>query len=104
MRVAHPLFKEQMDSPDIANKYRANGTYEEFAKTGGVSDADKVNLRSRGNAVIPSYYAQMIADADRLNTAQGGFNPGALAMRARLGRDQAAGAQKAATDTELGIV
>lgn len=103
MRVAQPLYQDQMGNNQIADNFRANGTYSEFNKTGGVSDADKANLRSRGTSVIPAFYSRLNDENTRQATVQGGYNPGGMAMKARLARDQAAGAQDAARDTELGI-
>jgi hypothetical protein len=103
MRVSHPMFQDQMNNQDIAKNYRADGTYAEFNKTGGVSDADKTNLRSRGTSVIPSFYSRMNDEGDRMASVQGGYNPGGMAMKARLARQQAGASQDAARDTELGI-
>lgn len=103
MRVAHPMFQDQMNNTAIGDKYRANGTYEEFARTGGISDADKTNMRGRIASQVPSYYAAMNATGDRLNGAQGGYNIGAQAQRARSARDQSAASAAAVRDGELGI-
>jgi hypothetical protein len=89
--------------PDTVNRMRGGGVFDEFARTGGVSDADKANLRARGNSVIPSFYGSMRDEGARLSSVQGGYGPGRMAMMSRLARQQAAGAQDAARDTELGI-
>jgi len=103
MRGAHPVFQDIANNQDIQNRFRAGGTYEEFNKTGGVSAAEAANLRSRGTSVIPAYYARMKAEADRAGSLQGGYGPGAGALKSRLARDSASASQSAALDTELGI-
>src|SRR5687767_14597976 len=63
------------ESPEMAARLRGGGVYDEFAKTGGVSDAEKENMRARGNSVIPSFYATLKEELDRGNVSSGGFNP-----------------------------
>lgn len=91
------------DDQAIANRYRGGGVFDEFARTGGYSDADISNIRSRATSVIPSYYDIARRDADRQGAVQGGYGPGRAALFSRLARDQARAAQGAALDAELGI-
>jgi hypothetical protein len=82
---------------------RGGGNYEEFAKTGGYSDADKANIRSRSNSTIPSVYAGINANADRYAQVQGGAGPGRSVMAGRLGRQAAESMAGNVRDTEIGI-
>jgi hypothetical protein len=91
------------DDQDIANRFRGNGVFDEFAKTGGYSDRDISNIRSRANSVIPAYYDVARNEASRMGSVQGGYGPGQGALFARMGRDQARGAASTALDAELGI-
>lgn len=95
--------RETADSADVANRFRGNGVFDEFSKTGGLSDQDRSNIRARGNSVIPSMYGSMRDEATRANAAQGGYGAGQSAMFSRMGRQQASAAQDAALNTELGI-
>lgn len=88
---------------NIANRFRGNGVFDEFAKTGGYSDRDISNIRSRANSVIPAYYDVARNEASRMGSVQGGYGPGQGALFARMGRDQARGAASTALDTEVGI-
>jgi hypothetical protein len=103
MRVAHPIFQDIANNQDIANRMRAGGTYEEFARTGGISDQDRANIRSRATSVIPAYYSRMKAEADRAGALQGGYGPGNLALKSRMARDAVAQSAASARDAELGI-
>jgi hypothetical protein len=89
--------------PEIANRFRGNGVFDEFAKTGGYSDRDISNIRTRANSVIPAYYDVARNEASRMGNVQGGYGPGQAALFARMGRDQARGAAGTALDTEVGI-
>lgn len=88
---------------DVANRFRGGGVFDEFARTGGYSDQDISNIRSRATSVIPAYYDVARNEAGRMANVQGGYGPGRAALFARMGRDQARGAQSAALDAELGI-
>jgi hypothetical protein len=89
--------------PEIAARFRGNGVFDEFAKTGGYSDQDIANIRSRANSVIPAYYDVAKQAAGRTAAVQGGYGPGQSALMARMSRDQAKGAAGAALDAEVGI-
>jgi hypothetical protein len=82
---------------------RGGGYYEEFAKTGGYSDRDLANIRSRANSGVPAAFSRMKAEGDRFANIQGGAGPGRSIMMGRLGRQQAAGAADASLNAEIGI-
>lgn len=103
MRGAHPVFQDQMNNTGIASNFRAGGTYDEFNRTGGVSEADKTNMRARSNSVIPAYYGAMRDEANRIGAVQGGSGAARVATMMRMGRDQASASASQARDTELGI-
>ena len=84
-------------------RIRGSGVFDEFAKTGGYSDQDLANIRSRANSVIPSYYQSAKDDASRMATVQGGYGPGQAALFARMGRDQSKNAAASSLATETGI-
>jgi hypothetical protein len=90
--------------PETVARIRGNGVFDEFAKTGGISDADRGNIRSRANSVIPSVYSSMQQGAKRQGMVQGGYGPGQSALMARMGRGQAGAMADTARDTELGIM
>lgn len=85
------------------NRMRGGGVFDEFAKTGGYSDGDISNIRSRANSVIPAYYDVAKTEAGRQASVQGGYGPGQSALMARMSRDQSRGAASTALDAELGI-
>jgi hypothetical protein len=85
-------------------RMRGNGVFDEFAKTGGLSDADRGNIRSRATSTIPAFYRQMQEEANRGAAVQGGYGPGRSALAGRSAREQAAAGADAARDAELGIM
>lgn len=86
------------------SRIRGKGVYDEFQKTGGLSDADRANIRSRATSVIPAMYQQMGDEANRMSSVQGGYGPGRAALQSRLARDRASGLSDATRDAELGIM
>lgn len=95
--------RDTANSADVANRFRGGGVFDEFARTGGYSDADISNIRSRANSVIPAYYDIAKQDAARGARIQGGYGPGQSALFSRMAREQAQGAASTARDTEVGI-
>lgn len=97
-------FNDQMNNQDIANNYRANGTYADFAKTGGMSDKDISNVRGRISSQVPAYYDAMKQQSAQANAAAGGYNPGAAAaMAARNARGQAGASADAVRSGEIDL-
>jgi len=82
---------------------RALPGYEEFAKTGGISDADRSNIRSRGAETGSAIFGNLRNEMARRGAVTGGYNPGGSASMARLAREQGIAAGKSARDTELDI-
>lgn len=95
------------DIPDISDadkaRMRGGGVYDEFAKTGGLSDADRANMRSRATSIIPGVYQRASDEADRTRAIQGGYGPGAAALKSQMLRSSNASASDAALNAELGI-
>ncbi len=85
-------------------RMRGGGIFEEFGKTGGLSDSDRGNIRSRATSTIPAYYKQMQDESNRAAAVQGGYGPGRAALAGRLSREQAKSGADAARDAELGIM
>jgi len=100
-------FKNAADTglvtPENTARMRGGGVFDEFAKTGGLSDADVTNLRARGTSTIPSYYDAVRNQFQNQNRIQGGTNPSYGSSMGRIARDQSRGASEAALGTELGI-
>jgi len=84
-------------------RMRGGGVYDEFAKTGGLSDMDRSRMRARGNSGIPAFYQAARDEAQRGAAVQGGYGPGQSALLGRMAREQSGAAATAARDTELGI-
>lgn len=107
MRTSYDTYNRFANTGNVTEadkaRMRGNGVFDEFAQTGGYSAGDVQNIRARGNSVIPAMYKNISSAGDRGAIAQGGYGPGADVMRARLGRDQASGMASAARDTEIGI-
>lgn len=96
----------KVDSGAFDSKYNPNFTrdyFEEFANTGGYSPGDKANIRSRATSVIPSIYDNLNREVDRAGLVNGRMGPGSMALKAKLARQSAGDASRAALDAEVGI-
>lgn len=84
------------------NRSRGGGVFDEFAKTGGISDAYKEDYRKRAGAVIPQMFGQVNNNLTRqaAATGSGGNLSGSMARNLR---QQAFAAQDASTNAELGL-
>jgi hypothetical protein len=84
-------------------RWRGTG-YDEFARTGGWSDADRADYRDRATSGIPAMYRQQMDEATRLRNIQGGS--GAGGFLAAAGQANRRGAQDMATarrDAEIDL-
>lgn len=99
-------FKNAADTglvtPENMQRMRGGGVFDEFAKTGGLSDADVSNLRARGTSAIPAYYGAIRDKFNQQNLISGAA-PSYSSSLSRIARDQSRGASDAALNTELGI-
>jgi hypothetical protein len=94
-----------------ANTYRnyAQGNTEtgqffrNLMNTGGYSEDELGDIRSAGNRIIPSFFANLRNEMRTSQNATGGYSPGYSASAASMARDAAHQSQEAALDTELGI-
>lgn len=78
--------------------------YNEFAKTGGYSDADISNIRSRSNSTIPSFYEALRNRMSQKANAAGGNLAGIFSAASdRMARQQAQGASAQAEQTEMDL-
>lgn len=84
-----------------ANRIRGGGVYDEFSKTGGYSEGDKANIRSRVASMTPAFFAGLKRNLEQTNKVQGGFNPGYTSQMSKLSRDAGQGAQEAVRDAEI---
>lgn len=102
----NPMYSKQdfEVSPENTARIRGNGVFDEFAKTGGLSEADKGLFRAQGTATLGSFYDNFRNEMAASRARSGGVDPGYDAQTAKLARDQAQGAQTAATNTEANIL
>lgn len=89
--------------PEISRRMRGAGVFDEFARSGGYSESDKANIRTRATSGIPAMFGRMRDEAGRIANVQGGYGPGQVALMSRMGRDQARGISDASLNAELGI-
>lgn len=83
-------------SEEAVGRIRGGGVYDDFAKTGGFSNDDISNIRTRATSPLASYYGGMRTDIERLNRINGS-SAGNTALLARMGKDRA----RAIGDTSL---
>ena len=90
-------------SDESRDRIRGNGLFDEYAKTGGYSGADIANTRARGIAPISAFYGNLKNEMQRRNNATGGYGVGFDTASARSARDAAISGATAARDTELDL-
>lgn len=101
-----PMFmdaaKGGLVSDENRRRIRGNGVFDEFQRTGGFSEGDLSNIRSRSNRTIPAFYEAL---KNRFKTQAGitGAGPSYTSSLSRISRDQSRAAADTALDTELGI-
>jgi hypothetical protein len=77
--------------------------FEEFEKTGGYTDADKANIRDRGNRAIASTYGSLSDNMNRQRITSGNIGPGLSATNFKLARQAAQDIGSNTRDTESSI-
>lgn len=104
--VNEAFYKKMMDRGGLddtaINNFRANGLFNEFQKTGGWSDADKANYRSRASSVLPGMYEGISNEMARRANAQG-YGSGFTGAAAALARQQGQAMAEANINAELGL-
>ena len=86
-----------------ANRYRANGTYDEFNQTGGYTESDKAKIRQTSLAPIAGYASQTQDELNRRQAVQGGYGPGFDSAARALRRDAAKGMYEAGMASEMNV-
>jgi hypothetical protein len=89
---------------ESANRFRGLGVYDEYAKTGGYSDADKANIRARALSPISSYATGTRDELARRAAISGGYTPGFDAASRALRRDTARNIADTSLNAETGIM
>ncbi len=84
-------------------RIRGGGVFDEYAKTGGYSEGDKENIRSRATRSVPGFY-DSIRQKMKQQAAISGEGPAYSSSMSRLSRDASRGASEATQDAELGIM
>jgi hypothetical protein len=79
------------------------GAAQNMAETGGLSEADKGNLRARAISPIRSVYSQGVQNLDRQRALQGGYSPGYGTLLGRFNREQGQLTSDATTNAEAAI-
>lgn len=77
--------------------------YEEFSNTGGYSPQDIANMRARGVSPIRAAYANAQREVARQRSLQGGYSPNAIALQARMAREQGQLGADTLTNVEAGL-
>lgn len=77
--------------------------FQGFADTGGFSEGDKANIRSRAVSPIRSIYSSARQGLDRQRALQGGYSPGYATALGRFSREQGQLSSDAATNAEAAI-
>ena len=89
-------------SDEGVNRWRGNGVFDEFSKTGGWTDQMRQDAAAKGNAPNVGIYNSLRAELGNRGNRQG-FDAGGSARDLQSVRDQARLASENSRDTELGI-
>lgn len=79
------------------------GAAADMARTGGLSEADKANLRARAISPIRSVYSQGLQNVERQKALQGGYAPGFTTAMGRFNRQEGQATSDATTNAEAAI-
>ena len=85
------------------NRIRGGGVFDEFANTGGYSDYDRANIRSRATSGIPAYYDALKRDAAQASRI-GNTTMGSAAMASRNARNASRDIAEANRNAEIDIM
>lgn len=91
-----------LDSNSMS-RMRGMGVFDEYADTGGYSNVDKANIRTRALAPISANAKAASDELGRRRIVQGGYMPGFDASTRALRRDTARSMADTSLDAELGI-
>lgn len=76
------------------------GSASNMANTGGLSEGDKANIRSRAISPIRSIYSRAQQNLDQQRAIQGGYSPGYATALSRFNRDMGQQTSDATTNAE----
>lgn len=98
------LADNPLEGVDV-NRARGLGVFDEFARTGGLSEEDKGSLRARSANTVGSFYGALKDELDRAARGSGyGGGPGFDAQMAKIARQQSQGTSQALLDAEESII
>jgi len=92
---------ENIKYNDPFNSYAG---FQDFSNTGGYSAADVANLRARGTSPVRAAYANAEREVARQRSLQGGYSPNAMALQARMAREQGQLGADAMQNVEAGMI
>ena len=90
--AVNPVFNRQLQTNQYNRSNDLNTTItglQDYANTGGYSEADKSNLRARGTNTIRSIYDSAQRGVNRQRSLQGGYSPNQGALIAKMARESA---------------
>ncbi len=85
------------------DRWRGLGVYDDFAKTGGISEEDEGNMRAKALSPIGAFRQQEMDEMARRRNVQGGYGFGMDAAQRALKRDTARNIADTSLNAELGI-
>lgn len=110
MKGYDQLFNQAGNNPFKGETYtrgadmnRLIGNLQNYSDTGGYSQAQLGDLRSRGVSPIRAAYSNAARNINRQKVLSGGYSPNAGALQAKLAREQGSLASQAATDVNAQI-
>jgi hypothetical protein len=91
-------------SASYTDPFASYSKFQDLSKTGGYSDQDMSDLRSRGTAPVRAAYANAEREVNRGRSLQGGYSPNAAAAQAKMAREQSQASADAMQNVNAGII
>lgn len=96
-------YQKQVDQGPSAASQDALRNLASLSRTGGYSEGDKADLRSRGISPIRSIYANAQQNLSRNRALGGGYSPNYAASSAKMARELSQGISDITTNVDAGI-
>lgn len=100
----YSAFSVTPGSASYTDPFASYSKFQDLSKTGGYSDQDMADLRSRGAAPVRAAYANAEREVSRGRSLQGGYSPNAAAVQAKMAREQSQAGADAMQSTNAGII
>jgi hypothetical protein len=100
----YSAFTVKPGSASYTDPFASYSQFQNLSRTGGYSDQDMADLRSRGTAPVRAAYSNAEREVNRGRSLQGGYSPNAAAAQAKMAREQSQSTADAMQNVNAGII